>query len=81
MWPTKGGSVLVLSRKVNQQIVIGQDIFLTVISIGGNQVRLGVEAPRHIPVHRQEIAPRRPQPATQLTLPFQEEPGGPEEGS
>jgi carbon storage regulator len=67
-----GGSVLVLSRKVNQQIVIGQEILLTVVSIGGNQVRLGIEAPRHIPVHREEIAPSRSGRERQLPLPLDE---------
>jgi len=47
--------MLVLSRHRNQQIVIGDDIVITVVEIRGDKVRLGIDAPPHIPVHRQEI--------------------------
>ncbi len=47
--------MLVLSRKKNESIVINDNIVVTVIEIGGNRVRLGIQAPTDIPVHRQEV--------------------------
>jgi len=47
--------MLVLSRKVNQSVVIGNRIYVKVLSIQGDQVKLGIEAPKEIPVHRQEV--------------------------
>ena len=47
--------MLVLSRKVNEKIVIDGGIVVTVVKIEGGQVRLGIEAPGHIKVFRQEI--------------------------
>lgn len=47
--------MLVLTRKKNQAIVINDDIEITVIDIQGDQVRLGVSAPRNVSVHRKEV--------------------------
>ena len=47
--------MLVLARKVGQSIVINDNIELLVIEVRGDQVRLGIEAPRSIPVHRKEL--------------------------
>jgi carbon storage regulator len=47
--------MLVLSRKRNEQIVIGDNIVITVVDIRGDKVRLGVEAPNAVPVHRHEV--------------------------
>jgi len=47
--------VLVLSRKVGEQIVIGEDIVLTVVDVRGDTVRLGIAAPRHVTVNRAEV--------------------------
>ncbi|MFK7918549.1 MAG: carbon storage regulator CsrA [Ilumatobacter sp.] len=47
--------MLILTRKVGQSIVIADDTIVTVIESSGEQVRLGVDAPRHITVHREEI--------------------------
>lgn len=47
--------MLVLSRKINESIIINDDIKVTVVDIRGDKVRLGIEAPSHIPVHREEI--------------------------
>ena len=47
--------MLVLSRKKNESIVINNDIKIVVVEIRGDKVRLGVEAPREVPVHRREV--------------------------
>ena len=47
--------MLVLTRKRNQSIMIGDDIEVSVLSIAGEKVRLGVQAPRDIPVFRKEV--------------------------
>lgn len=47
--------MLVLSRKKNESIVINNDITIVVVEIRGDKVRLGVEAPRDVPVHRREV--------------------------
>ncbi len=47
--------MLILSRHVGETICIGKDVRVTVIDIRGDKVRLGVEAPQEVPVHRQEI--------------------------
>ncbi len=47
--------MLVLSRKANQSIMIGDDIRILVVGVDRDQVKLGIEAPRHVPVHRFEI--------------------------
>ena len=47
--------MLVLTRKVHQSIIIGDDIEIVVLEVRGEQVRLGINAPRNIAVHRQEI--------------------------
>jgi len=51
--------MLVLSRKVNEQIVIGDNIRVTVVSIRGNQIRLGFEAPPEVLIFRDELRPDR----------------------
>jgi carbon storage regulator len=53
--------MLVLSRKQSQRIQIGEDVVVTVVRIEGNTVRIGIEAPAHMPVLREELllsAPR-----------------------
>ena len=47
--------MLVLSRKKNESIIINDDIEIVVVEIRGDKVRLGVEAPREVPVHRREV--------------------------
>jgi len=47
--------MLVLSRKANQSIMIGDDIRIVVVGVDRDQVKLGIEAPRHVPVHRFEV--------------------------
>jgi carbon storage regulator len=53
--PTKESIMLVLSRKKNESIVINDDITIVVVEIRGDKVRLGVEAPKEVPVHRNEV--------------------------
>ncbi|MDR2747137.1 MAG: carbon storage regulator CsrA [Treponema sp.] len=47
--------MLILSRKVNEKIMIGDDISISIIEVRGDQVRLGVDAPRSVKVFRQEV--------------------------
>lgn len=47
--------MLVLSRKKNESIVIDGNIVITVVEVRGDKVRLGIEAPKEIPVHRSEV--------------------------
>ncbi len=47
--------MLILTRKVGERLMIGDDIAVTVLSVKGNQVRVGVQAPTSIAVHREEI--------------------------
>lgn len=47
--------MLVLTRKTSESIVIGNDVVVTVLEVRGDQVRIGIDAPRSIQVHREEI--------------------------
>ncbi len=47
--------MLVLTRKTNQSIMIGDDIEITVLSVSGDKVRIGIEAPRDVSVFRREV--------------------------
>ncbi|MBQ0039504.1 MAG: carbon storage regulator CsrA [Treponema sp.] len=47
--------MLILSRKIDQKICIGEDIVLTIIDVKGDQVKIGVEAPSSVKVYRQEV--------------------------
>ncbi|MDI9637374.1 carbon storage regulator CsrA [Kamptonema cortianum] len=47
--------MLVLTRKVNQSIIIGDEIEIVVLEVRGEQVRIGIKAPRNVDVHRKEI--------------------------
>jgi carbon storage regulator len=48
-------NMLVLSRKKDQGIIIGENIELTIIEIQGDQVRIGIKAPKNVPIYREEI--------------------------
>jgi len=52
--------MLVLSRKLGEKICIGENICITVVDIDRGKIRLGIEAPRNVPVFRQELLPLRP---------------------
>lgn len=47
--------MLILTRRIGEKLVVGEDVFFTVLGIKGNQVRLGIEAPADVAVHREEI--------------------------
>lgn len=47
--------MLVLSRKIGEKIMIGDDIVVTIVDIDNGKVRLGIDAPREVPVYREEI--------------------------
>ena len=51
----EGAEMLVLSRHRDESIIIGDDIVITVVDVRGDKVRLGIDAPTDIPVHRQEV--------------------------
>ena len=50
--------MLILTRRVGESVMLGDEVTITVLSVKGNQVRVGVNAPRHAPVHREEIYER-----------------------
>ena len=47
--------MLILSRKVNEKVVIGDDITVSIIEVRGDQVRIGIDAPKNVKVFRQEV--------------------------
>lgn len=49
--------MLVLSRRDGEQILVGEDVVIKVLSIAGGRVRVGIEAPRHVSIRRSELAP------------------------
>ena len=50
--------MLILTRRIGETVMIGEDIAITVLRVKGNQVRLGVDAPKHVSVQREEIYQR-----------------------
>src|SRR5205085_7651083 len=75
----EGSDMLVLSRKLGEKIYIGENICITVVDIDRGKIRLGIEAPRDVPIYRQELLPlnnqqqqqqqpAQPKPDTPVTL-------------
>jgi carbon storage regulator len=54
--------MLVLSRKLGEKIFIGENICITVVDIDRGKIRLGIEAPRDVPIFRQELLPLKASP-------------------
>jgi carbon storage regulator len=50
--------MLILTRRVGETIMIGEDVTITILGLKGNQVRLGINAPKRVAVHREEIYER-----------------------
>jgi len=50
--------VLILTRRVGETLIIGDDVHITVLGVKGNQVRIGINAPKSVSVHREEIYDR-----------------------
>ena len=61
--------MLVLSRKLGEKIFIGDNICITVVDIDRGKIRLGIEAPRDVPIYRQELLPLKPAETTAPTAP------------
>lgn len=51
--------MLILTRRVSEKIMIGDSVSIVILGVKGNEVRIGVAAPRHIEVHREEVYERR----------------------
>jgi carbon storage regulator len=47
--------MLILTRRVGERLIIGEDVTITILSLKGNQIRIGIDAPREIKVHREEV--------------------------
>jgi carbon storage regulator len=56
--PKEGNKMLILTRKVGERLIIGTDVTVTILSLKGNQIRIGIDAPREVKVHREEVFER-----------------------
>ena len=71
--------MLILSRRSGESFIIGDNIRVTVLNARGNQVRLGIDAPKNTPVHREEIYQRMQQEASGQVAPADTAPALPDD--
>lgn len=57
-WHQRKVCMLILTRRVGEKLVIGENVTITVLGVKGNQIRIGIEAPPEVQVHREEIFQR-----------------------
>jgi len=72
--------MLILTRRVGQTVKIGDDVDVVVLGVKGNQIRIGITAPKNVPVHREEIFERLSQASNRLAkvdIPLPCSPEGP----
>jgi len=50
--------MLILTRRVGETLIVGDNVSVTVLGLAGGQVRIGINAPKHVAIHRQEVAER-----------------------
>lgn len=60
--------MLILSRRLGESVIVNNDIVITVVKVQGDKVRIGIEAPKEIPVHRKEIQEKVNNEKTQLEI-------------
>ena len=60
--------MLILTRRINESLVIGDDVTATILGVKGNQVRIGVDAPRDVSVHREELAHKDDETSTSRSV-------------
>jgi carbon storage regulator len=52
--------MLILTRRVGETVMVGNDVAVTIVGVKGNQIRIGIDAPKNVAVHRKEIYERIP---------------------